>query len=159
MHAVTMGKKRVMVGAINTILILLLLQFMKQCSSSSSHDDDGDAFADDTLSRRNDTVESAPRHWPRRMLGSQEPASNKTSYGIPDHKHKVTHKSPMDGSRASSSNTINVPEEKDPGDRLQAQDCSSSSRVHCANNGTSGIDPRYGVEKRLVPTGPNPLHN
>ncbi|WOK99660.1 hypothetical protein Cni_G08372 [Canna indica] len=21
------------------------------------------------------------------------------------------------------------------------------------------IDPRYGVEKRLVPTGPNPLHN
>ncbi|KAJ0683318.1 hypothetical protein HanPI659440_Chr16g0657011 [Helianthus annuus] len=23
----------------------------------------------------------------------------------------------------------------------------------------SRIDPRYGVEKRLVPTGPNPLHN
>ncbi|CAH1416855.1 unnamed protein product [Lactuca virosa] len=25
--------------------------------------------------------------------------------------------------------------------------------------GTSNIDPRYGVEKRLVPTGPNPLHH
>nr|CAD1832364.1 unnamed protein product [Ananas comosus var. bracteatus] len=24
---------------------------------------------------------------------------------------------------------------------------------------TGEIDPRYGVEKRLVPTGPNPLHN
>ncbi|KAG7032247.1 CLAVATA3/ESR (CLE)-related protein 10, partial [Cucurbita argyrosperma subsp. argyrosperma] len=23
----------------------------------------------------------------------------------------------------------------------------------------NGIDPRYGVEKRLVPSGPNPLHN
>ncbi|KAF3437324.1 hypothetical protein FNV43_RR20077 [Rhamnella rubrinervis] len=25
--------------------------------------------------------------------------------------------------------------------------------------GGSDIDPRYGVEKRLVPTGPNPLHH
>ncbi|KAH6834492.1 CLAVATA3/ESR-RELATED 13 [Perilla frutescens var. hirtella] len=25
--------------------------------------------------------------------------------------------------------------------------------------GRSQIDPRYGVEKRLVPTGPNPLHH
>uniref|UniRef100_A0A803QQX5 Uncharacterized protein n=1 Tax=Cannabis sativa TaxID=3483 RepID=A0A803QQX5_CANSA len=25
--------------------------------------------------------------------------------------------------------------------------------------GSSTIDPRYGVEKRLVPSGPNPLHN
>ncbi|KAK9051129.1 hypothetical protein SSX86_027755 [Deinandra increscens subsp. villosa] len=25
--------------------------------------------------------------------------------------------------------------------------------------GGSHIDPRYGVEKRLVPTGPNPLHH
>ncbi|KAK9675992.1 hypothetical protein RND81_11G046400 [Saponaria officinalis] len=24
---------------------------------------------------------------------------------------------------------------------------------------STGIDPRYGVEKRLVPSGPNPLHN
>ncbi|KAL5723062.1 hypothetical protein ACHQM5_006506 [Ranunculus cassubicifolius] len=26
-------------------------------------------------------------------------------------------------------------------------------------NSDNEIDPRYGVEKRLVPTGPNPLHN
>ncbi|URD79167.1 hypothetical protein MUK42_02512 [Musa troglodytarum] len=25
--------------------------------------------------------------------------------------------------------------------------------------GEEEVDPRYGVEKRLVPTGPNPLHN
>ncbi|OIW19711.1 hypothetical protein TanjilG_18521 [Lupinus angustifolius] len=28
-----------------------------------------------------------------------------------------------------------------------------------ANPAESEIDPRYGVEKRLVPTGPNPLHH
>ncbi|KAH6797283.1 CLAVATA3/ESR-RELATED 13 [Perilla frutescens var. hirtella] len=28
-----------------------------------------------------------------------------------------------------------------------------------ARNGGDEIDPRYGVEKRLVPSGPNPLHN
>ncbi|MCL7050210.1 hypothetical protein MKW94_001855 [Papaver nudicaule] len=27
------------------------------------------------------------------------------------------------------------------------------------NNNGHEIDPRYGVEKRLVPTGPNPLHH
>ncbi|CAD5169177.1 unnamed protein product [Musa acuminata subsp. malaccensis] len=26
-------------------------------------------------------------------------------------------------------------------------------------SGVDEIDPRYGVEKRLVPTGPNPLHH
>lgn len=42
---------------------------------------------------------------------------------------------------------------------------SSSSRTDCARSPApeeaagSEIDPRYGVEKRLVPTGPNPLHN
>ncbi|KAJ9187316.1 hypothetical protein P3X46_002785 [Hevea brasiliensis] len=30
--------------------------------------------------------------------------------------------------------------------------------VHPQRNGTE-IDPRYGAEKRLVPTGPNPLHH
>ncbi|XVF50655.1 hypothetical protein PTKIN_Ptkin04bG0119300 [Pterospermum kingtungense] len=32
---------------------------------------------------------------------------------------------------------------------------------HDVHSGPSGneIDPRYGVEKRLVPTGPNPLHH
>ncbi|KAL6640183.1 hypothetical protein ACP70R_022032 [Stipagrostis hirtigluma subsp. patula] len=27
------------------------------------------------------------------------------------------------------------------------------------NGGGEGVDPRYGVQKRLVPTGPNPLHH
>ncbi|KAJ9140674.1 hypothetical protein P3X46_031292 [Hevea brasiliensis] len=31
-------------------------------------------------------------------------------------------------------------------------------RVHKEGDGNE-IDPRYGVEKRLVPTGPNPLHH
>ncbi|WOH12574.1 hypothetical protein DCAR_0832079 [Daucus carota subsp. sativus] len=31
----------------------------------------------------------------------------------------------------------------------------SPARLHAADE----IDPRYGVEKRLVPSGPNPLHN
>ncbi|KAH7444602.1 hypothetical protein KP509_02G084800 [Ceratopteris richardii] len=36
-------------------------------------------------------------------------------------------------------------------------DCSESLAPREAEG--SEIDPRYGVEKRLVPTGPNPLHN
>eukprot|EP00250_Pteridium_aquilinum_P008040 c17619_g1_i1 orf=504-938(-) len=41
----------------------------------------------------------------------------------------------------------------------------SPSQTDCARSPApeeaegSEIDPRYGVEKRLVPTGPNPLHN
>ncbi|MCO5596593.1 hypothetical protein L7F22_050658 [Adiantum nelumboides] len=41
----------------------------------------------------------------------------------------------------------------------------SSQDTHCLGSPApedaegSEIDPRYGVEKRLVPTGPNPLHN
>lgn len=30
---------------------------------------------------------------------------------------------------------------------------------HREGRDKSEIDPRYGVEKRLVPTGPNPLHH
>ncbi|KAI3452984.1 hypothetical protein Pfo_009647 [Paulownia fortunei] len=30
---------------------------------------------------------------------------------------------------------------------------------HHGNSHRTEIDPRYGVEKRLVPTGPNPLHH
>ena len=30
---------------------------------------------------------------------------------------------------------------------------------HNSSSSVNNIDPRYGVEKRLVPTGPNPLHN
>ncbi|GMI75383.1 CLAVATA3/ESR-RELATED 13 [Hibiscus trionum] len=32
-------------------------------------------------------------------------------------------------------------------------------RQHSPLPGDNEIDPRYGVEKRLVPTGPNPLHH
>ncbi|KDO70113.1 hypothetical protein CISIN_1g039551mg [Citrus sinensis] len=32
-------------------------------------------------------------------------------------------------------------------------------KVPAADHGSAEIDPRYGVEKRLVPTGPNPLHH
>ncbi|MCO5580715.1 hypothetical protein L7F22_034585 [Adiantum nelumboides] len=158
MHTVIMGRKRVMVGAINIILILLLVQFMKQCSSSSSHD--GNSSANDTeILRPNNTTEPTPR-WPRRMLGGHESVPNNTTRHIPGHKHKATNMSSMDGNQpVSSLKPTNVPEESmDPADRLQAQECSPSSSAHCTNNGT-GIDPRYGVEKRLVPTGPNPLHN
>jgi hypothetical protein len=35
------------------------------------------------------------------------------------------------------------------------QDC---SHISCKLSGDE-IDPRYGVQKRIVPTGPNPLHN
>ncbi|CAA3033601.1 Hypothetical predicted protein [Olea europaea subsp. europaea] len=32
-------------------------------------------------------------------------------------------------------------------------------REHSPERGPPEIDPRYGIEKRLVPTGPNPLHH
>ncbi|ESW27144.1 hypothetical protein PHAVU_003G177600 [Phaseolus vulgaris] len=32
-------------------------------------------------------------------------------------------------------------------------------RTHMPDPNQTEIDPRYGVEKRLVPTGPNPLHH
>ncbi|KAM7484512.1 hypothetical protein LguiA_000521 [Lonicera macranthoides] len=32
-------------------------------------------------------------------------------------------------------------------------------RKQSPNQHESEVDPRYGVEKRLVPTGPNPLHH
>ncbi|GMJ04639.1 hypothetical protein HRI_004133100 [Hibiscus trionum] len=45
--------------------------------------------------------------------------------------------------------------------------CFRSRKIHefrqflpsLAPPGSNEIDPRYGVEKRLVPSGPNPLHN
>lgn len=159
MHAVIMYKKRVLVGAINMTLILLLLLFMSECLSSTSLDVDA-ASRNDTISRIKDITGFSSRHWPpRRMLGSRRYASNATAYHIDD-KHN---KNLIDGSSASSSNMTtfssvsernHIPEE----DRFQAdQDCSPSSK-DCIHNSTT-IDPRYGVEKRLVPTGPNPLHN
>lgn len=48
---------------------------------------------------------------------------------------------------------------------LDCGNAASSPHSDCARSpapeGAAGseIDPRYGVEKRLVPTGPNPLHN
>nr|DAD31678.1 TPA_asm: hypothetical protein HUJ06_010529 [Nelumbo nucifera] len=50
------------------------------------------------------------------------------------HRHRRHHPSP-----SSSSSYVEVVQQPDPAD--------------------SEIDPRYGVEKRLVPTGPNPLHH
>ncbi|GKU90400.1 hypothetical protein SLE2022_219290 [Rubroshorea leprosula] len=35
----------------------------------------------------------------------------------------------------------------------------SQKQVPSADPAGTEIDPRYGVEKRLVPTGPNPLHH
>lgn len=35
----------------------------------------------------------------------------------------------------------------------------SPGRMHTEPAAENEIDPRYGVEKRLVPTGPNPLHH
>jgi hypothetical protein len=35
----------------------------------------------------------------------------------------------------------------------------NTTSVATSSSSNSNIDPRYGVDKRLVPTGPNPLHN
>jgi len=46
---------------------------------------------------------------------------------------------------------------------IQALQASDATRQYCSHKSCRRagyeIDPRYGVEKRVVPTGPNPLHN
>ncbi|GAY47059.1 hypothetical protein CUMW_101690 [Citrus unshiu] len=48
-------------------------------------------------------------------------------------------------------------EKSSPSQELQPKD--HHQPAPAADHGSAEIDPRYGVEKRLVPTGPNPLHH
>ncbi|KAL9423441.1 hypothetical protein AB3S75_035515 [Citrus x aurantiifolia] len=48
-------------------------------------------------------------------------------------------------------------EKSSPSQELQPKDHHQPGPA--ADHGSAEIDPRYGVEKRLVPTGPNPLHH
>ncbi|KAI5068691.1 hypothetical protein GOP47_0017036 [Adiantum capillus-veneris] len=66
----------------------------------------------------------------------------------PPHKDCVSH------SHHSARSSSSAPS---PSSHDTIVDCSSSPAPEDAEG--SEIDPRYGVEKRLVPTGPNPLHN
>ncbi|WCJ22143.1 CLAVATA3/ESR-RELATED 9 [Euphorbia peplus] len=43
--------------------------------------------------------------------------------------------------------------------RMRLKPSTSSTSTTTSSSPPGEIDPRYGVEKRLVPSGPNPLHN
>lgn len=148
-----MDKKR---GMFLVILLLLLLMNQYLSSSQSLH---ASFLQEPTRSTITVTESPSDANWPRRMLGGRN-APNKSHH----HKHHHTY-----SSSASSNSTSNYAVNGHAAGALadtqnasilgntQAGECTSPS-PHCANNGTT-IDPRYGVEKRLVPTGPNPLHN
>lgn len=148
-----MDKKR---GMFLVILLLLLLMNQYLSSSQSLH---ASFLQEPTRSTITVTESPSDANWPRRMLGGRN-APNKSHH----HKHHHTY-----SSSASSNSTSNYAVNGHAAGALtdtqnasilgntQAGECTSPS-PQCANNGTT-IDPRYGVEKRLVPTGPNPLHN
>lgn len=63
-----------------------------------------------------------------------------------------------------SANSVEATSREKVYKNLQASHASNAAEhdcipVSCRRELGDEIDPRYGVEKRLVPTGPNPLHH
>lgn len=63
-----------------------------------------------------------------------------------------------------SANSVEATSREKVYKNLQASHASNAggqycSDVSCKRELGDEVDPRYGVEKRLVPTGPDPLHN
>lgn len=148
-----------MVGASKLLLILLFLLLMN-LYLSLPHTSSASSLRAKPLPPPTDEENQyalTAANWPRRILvGGVGAMSNKGAH------HHTRHS--LDTSRRMSPFSTDAPANRhaspDEGDDRQNASLIPKGMQpsgHAINS--TAMDPRYGVEKRLVPTGPNPLHN
>ncbi|KAH7425263.1 hypothetical protein KP509_11G047100 [Ceratopteris richardii] len=93
---------------------------------------------------------------PRRLLQRNEAAVIASKRNAESNDN--TRNSVLEGVRERSFEHLTVSNSSWRRDEEKQASVPCLSSLSCNANRTS-IDPRYGVDKRLVPTGPNPLHN